>query len=319
MRTSIHRVTITGACGNLGWKILCHLVQQVEIEQVFGVDLQRPGPEQLRELSQLPGNEKAQFTQADLTNHADHRWRDPVRDSHAVLHFAAQNPFPEATWNDANHSLDMTINIASLAAAAGVRRFVFASSNHVMGRYKDRPLSQTIGVGELATSLEHAVGTVWKTGDTEMDSTVYAVAKSSGERVCRALSLQSGGSTEFVCTRIGWCQPGENHPSTLSGAGTPTQDSSESTAEDREAAKNDRWFKSMWLSNRDFVQLHARALFADSIPWPDPCIVVNAMSRNDGMPWSLNEAQTWLGYEPQDGIDFSAASAVNTDPEATHH
>ncbi len=297
------QITITGVSGNLGWKMLRHLVELPEVTRVIGLALELPSDEQQRELSLLHGHEKATFAQADLTDHNDRRWRDAVEQSHGVLHFAAQNPFPEATWNDAVHSLDMTLNVAGVAAGAGVKRFVFASSNHVMGRYKDLPLRTTIQPGELTTDLDHAVGTVWNAGDTAMDSTVYAVAKSSGERACRALALQCEGRTEFVCTRIGWCQPGENHPSTLSSAGTPTQDSS-GADEDAESARNDRWFRSMWLSNHDFVQLHTQALFADSASWPEPCIVVNAMSQNQSMPWSLENTRQWLGYEPQDRIVF---------------
>ncbi|MFT7643803.1 MAG: nucleoside-diphosphate-sugar epimerase, partial [Pirellulaceae bacterium] len=228
------RITITGACGNLGWKLLCHLVQRSDVERIFGIALESPSEQQSDELRRLSGFEKATFAQGDLTDHTDRSWRGAVERSDAVVHFAAQNPYPEASWDDATKSLDMTLNIANAAASAGVKRFVFASSNHVMGRYKDSPLSETIGAGELTTDLDHAVGTVWKVGETNMDSTIYAVAKSSGERACRALALQSRGTTNFVCTRIGWCQPGENEPSTLSSAGTPTQDSTAAMDEDPE-------------------------------------------------------------------------------------
>ena len=304
----MRRIAITGACGNLGWKLLCHLVQQSHVDQVFGIGLDLPTDEQRHELSQFGGHAKATFVQSDLTDLQDRRWCELIEQSDGVVHFAAQNPFPEATWNDATHSLDMTLNVANAAVIAGVQRFVFASSNHVMGRYKDAPLRETVAPGELTTDLDHAVGTVWSAGDTAMDSTIYAVAKSCGERACRALAFQSAGDTEFVSTRIGWCQPGANHPSTLSSAGTPTQNSSASMNEDHEATRNDRWFKSMWLSNRDFLQLFSHALFADSSAWPAPSIVVNAMSRNEQMPWSLKEARDWLGYEPDDGFSFSASS-----------
>lgn len=303
MSQPIQSIVITGATGNLGWKLLRHLIEAPHVRRVTGIAFDDPSPEQQQELSETPGHRKVRFVQADLTDHTDLNWRYAVEHSDAVVHFAAQNPFPEADWNDAIHSLDMTLHTASVAMAAGVRRFVFASSNHVMGRYKDRPLHDSVRPGELTTRLDHAVGTVWNAAGTAMDSTVYAVAKSSGERICRALALKSAGTTEFVCTRIGWCQPGENLPSTLSSAGTPTQDAS-GTTEDPDAAWNDRWFKSMWLSNRDFVQIHSQALFADSTSWPEPCIVVNAMSRNEDMLWSLQEAADWLGYEPQDGYVF---------------
>jgi nucleoside-diphosphate-sugar epimerase len=301
----MNRTTITGACGNLGWKLLCHLVQRPDVEQIFGIALELPTDEQRRELSQLEEKAKLTFVRADLTDTNGRDWREVIEQSNAVVHFAAQNPYPEANWNDAINSLDMTLNVANAAVAAGVERFVFASSNHVMGRYKDFPLSQSIAPGKLTTDLDHAVGTVWLAGDTTMDSTIYAVAKSSGERACRALAQQSRGQTKFVCARIGWCQPGVNHPSTLSNAGTPTQTSVGTADNDPESTRNDRWFKSMWLSNRDFVQLFGHALFAKSDLWPEPCIVVNAMSQNEAMPWSLTETREWLGYEPQDGIVFS--------------
>jgi nucleoside-diphosphate-sugar epimerase len=195
------RITITGACGNLGWKLLCHLLQQPQVERVFGIALEQPTELQLTELHQISDHERATFAQGDLTDYHDRSWRGAVERSDAVVHFAAQNPYPEASWNDANNSLDMTLNLANAAVAAGVKRFAFASSNHVMGRYKDSPLSETIGAGELSTNLPHAVGTIWTAADSAMDSTVYAVAKSSGERACRALSLQSDGKNWLVPTR----------------------------------------------------------------------------------------------------------------------
>ena len=100
-------------------------------------------------------------------------------------------------------SLDMTLNVAQAAVADRIRRFVFASSNQVMGRYKDPPLNERIEPGELNTDLDHAVGTIWMAGNCAMDSTIYAVAKSSGERICRSLALQSGSRTEFVRASAG--------------------------------------------------------------------------------------------------------------------
>ena len=58
----------------------------------------------------------------------------------------------------------------------------------------------------------------------------------------------------------------------------------------------------MWLSNRDFVQLFERAISAPTDTWPGPSIVVNGMSNNRGMAWSLEETRRYLGYEPQDDV-----------------
>lgn len=291
-------VAITGASGNLGEKLTAHLSAHEQIAKVTALDLKSPSVEQRDRLQERGDPAKVEFVTCDLTDWSDRRWRDVVEACDAVVHFAAKNPYPEATWDDANTSLDMTLYLALAALEAGVGRFVFASSNHVMGRYKDEPLAGMVGPGELTTDLEHGVGTQWHTGTQAMDSTVYAVAKSSGERICDALATTSGGQTTFVCLRIGWCQPGENRPETLSAAGTPTQ--STGTRADEELDATEQWFRNMWLSNRDFDQLCERAVLADAADWPEPCVVVNGMSANTGMKWSLEEARRFLGYEPRD-------------------
>jgi nucleoside-diphosphate-sugar epimerase len=297
----MNRVAITGANGNLGCKLIAHLVSLDRIREIVGLDQRPPTQQQLDQLQILPCSEQVQFVNCDVSDWQDRRWRDALAQCEAVVHFAAQNPFPEASWNDANRSLDMTMNVVQAAVDAGVERFVFTSSNHVMGRYKDEPLASTIGPGLLTTNLEQGVGTLWHTGDRQLDSTVYAAAKSAGERLCHALAERAAGRTSFVCVRVGWCQPGENLPATLSAAGTPTQTTRSSVDADWNRA--DRWFKQMWLSNRDFVQLFEKAIFADCKKWPRDFIVVNGMSANLGMKWSLREARELLGYQPRDDVN----------------
>jgi hypothetical protein len=67
-----------------------------------------------------------------------------------------------------------------------------------------------------------------------------------------------------------------------------------------EALRDLTWFRNMWLSNRDFLQVFTNALTADAALWPTPSLVLNAMSRNRGMPWDLGPTRHYLGYEPQD-------------------
>jgi NAD dependent epimerase/dehydratase family len=63
----------------------------------------------------------------------------------AVIHLAAQNPYPDASWEDASASFDMTAKLVDTCAKASVSRLVFASSNHVMGGYKDTPVAPRMG------------------------------------------------------------------------------------------------------------------------------------------------------------------------------
>ena len=233
----------------------------------------------------------------DLANPEDDDWRSVIKEVGGVVHFAADNPYPEATWREAARSIDMTINTAMAASdARACTRYVFATSNHVMGRHRTAGLE----AGELKPDTPEGVGTVWDTGDRSMDSTPYASAKFAGERVCRGLGSKQNG-TDFVAIRIGWCQPGRNERSTLSAAGTPTQGRGED-AQDADLEATDRWFKGMWLSNTDMVHLFERALLAPATDWEDGYVLVNGMSNNTRMVWSLDETRAKLGYEPVDDV-----------------
>ncbi len=243
-------VAVTGALGNLGWKLLCHLAAHSAITRLVGLDSRKASREQEAELCQLAGDQSvaADLIECDLSDWHDRRWRDPIEQIEAVVHFAYRSPFPNDTWDDANLSFDMTLNAAQATAdSAGADRFVFATSNHVMGRYKDLPLAEGLGPGDLHPELMPGVGTRWHTGTEEANASVYASHKWAGERLCRTLGQRAAGQTTFACIRIGWCQPGENLPATLSGTGSHFHAQSTSAA-----SETDRWFKEMWLSNRDF-------------------------------------------------------------------
>ena len=176
-------------------------------------------------------------------------------------------------------------------AASGVRRFVFASSNHVMGGYKDTAIADTPGA--LTTALDPLAGTHTKT----TDSTEYATAKLMGERLLAAKARFDGMTG--VSLRIGWCQPGENHPGTINLSGLPGVEDTVSSEDERREL---RWFQRMWLSNDDFVRAVTAALRADAAAWPAPAVVVNAVSGNDRTPWDLTTAATLIGYTPADGF-----------------
>jgi nucleoside-diphosphate-sugar epimerase len=305
-------VAITGALGNLGSKLIDYLIRRKRTPRIVGLDLHMPTSDYLASLRQLAAENAVDgkttaidFVSCDLAEWHDQHWRTVLEEVEAVVHFAARNPYPEATWDEAGVSLDMTLHVAQAAAdSPTVDRFVFATSNHVMGRYKDPPLAGSVGPGELRPGSDPAVGTVWHTGERWMDSTPYATAKFAGERVCRALAERTGGKTTFVAIRIGWCQPGENRTDTLSASGSPTLRLGVLPPEldPADFARSERWFSEMWLSNRDFVHLFERALRVNGDNWPHPFLLVNGMSANQGMKWSLDETKRWLDYRPQDNV-----------------
>ena len=188
-------ITITGALGNLGQKLIRHLLPHPEITHITGVDTQAASSAAVSDLlaSESAHNALAQlaFVQGDLRDWSDKGWRETLDACDAVVHLAAQVPTPDATWDDAAYSLDMNLNVGlAVVASSQCTRLVFATSNHVMGRYKDEPLASTIGSGELSPALPYGVGTVVNLGpQASADSTPYATAKFAGERIYRALAL----------------------------------------------------------------------------------------------------------------------------------
>jgi nucleoside-diphosphate-sugar epimerase len=284
---SSKKILISGAAGNLGRKLIAHFLRASWCGGIVALD-RAAGPN---------AGDRVRWVAADLADSADRRWREAMDGVDAAVHLAAY-PNPDASWTDTCVSVDMTLNLLDAARTAGVRRFVFASSNHVMGGYKDPPLADSLEAGSLTTALTPAPGTRWFNGRTVMHGVAYGVSKLMGERACAASAVHSGGRLSTVSVRIGWCQPGENHPRSLNPSGV----AGAAPVDDPDAERNLRWFRSMWLSNRDFAAVIERAILADSAAWPAPAIVVNGMSANSGMPWDLEATHRLIGYEPQDDV-----------------
>lgn len=275
-------ILITGGAGNLGTKLAAHLSRQDWCKRITLLDMVEPGT--------LPP--KAEPLLGDLLD-AEGDWRSAAAKADGIVHFAALNPYPDASFAEAAASLEMTANLF-LAAAEGEKRIVFASSNHVMGRYKE----EALGAGELTTELPPLPGTRAILNGVLHDAPAYASAKLMGERLLRAIACRPGSRVTGVALRVGWCQPGENHPRTISADGIPVD--KEPVGLSLDAQRDLRWFRNMWLSNRDFCQVFTLALEADAAGWPARAVILNAMSANAGMPWDLRPTRRYLGYAPQD-------------------
>lgn len=283
-------VLITGGRGNLGHKLAAHLLSTGRSRRVVCLD--RPGA------PLLPPQEGLAQVDLDLGSPGPDALRRALEGVDAVVHLAA-SPSPETPWDVSAVSFEMTLRLAQLAASCGVRRLVFASSNHAMGRYKDPPFADRVGPGELGPGTPRAPGTLFRKETGLFDGIAYGATKLLGEHACSIAAETSGGRLTSVSVRIGWCQGGENRPETISAEGGAKDRGAVDPAEEARAL---RWFRNMWLSNRDFLQVMERALLADASGWPAPGIVVNGMSANRGMAWDLETGRRLIGYEPQDDI-----------------
>ncbi|HYT95181.1 MAG TPA: NAD(P)-dependent oxidoreductase [Gemmataceae bacterium] len=252
-------VLITGAAGNLGTKLRHHLA----------------GRYPLCLLDINPGGD-SHIDRADLSQW-DQTWLDRFRGVDVVVHLAA-DPTAQQTWpNLIAPNVDAVANVFQAATLMGVRRVVYASSNHVMGGYKDDPEPAL-----LTTDLPPRPGTRYTVRGEARDSTPYGSAKLFGERLGKCFA--DAHRLSVIAVRIGWVQPGENRPQDI----TPDRDT---------------WFRLMWLSNRDYCYLMDRCILAEL---PALFVVVNGMSANTGMRWDIERTRRLLGYEPQDDVTRAA-------------
>jgi nucleoside-diphosphate-sugar epimerase len=244
-------VLITGASGNLGAKLATHLrsrTRLVLLDRTAGQDV----------------------VAADLSCWGD--WARQFEGVETVVHLAG-NPVAHHDWPELlGPNIDAMLNMYEAAAIHGVRRVVFASSNHVMGGYQDGPPVP------IAETLPPKPGLRYVAEGAERFSGPYAATMLLGDRIGRQYAATRG--LEVIAVRIGWVWRGANVPAEL-------------------PAERGDWFRSMWLSDRDYLQLMECCL---SAPLPDPFLVVNGMSANTGMRWDLTAARTTLGYSAQDDV-----------------
>jgi hypothetical protein len=250
-------VLITGASGNLGGK-LRRFLQTDHTLRLLDRDNSGGDPE---------------IIAADLSRWED--WTEQFRGVDTVFHLAA-DPTAQQTWpNVIAPNIDALIHVFNASIRAGVRRIVYASSNHVMGGYKD--LAEPFFI---TTNLPPLPGTRYGVEGEQRDSSAYGAAKLFGERLGKALSEVHGIS--FIAVRLGWVRPGDN------------------LACDIPASRED-WFRLMWLSNRDYLHLMQRCL---EVNLDENFVIVHGMSANTGMRWDLETTRRSLGYEPVDDVTW---------------
>jgi nucleoside-diphosphate-sugar epimerase len=244
------KILITGGAGNIGQKAAAHLSANYA-------------------LTLIDRRECEGVVEADLSQWGV--WSETFEGIDTVVHLAA-NPHPGASWAELlEPNIDTVMNVYEASARAGVRRLVFASSNHAMGGYMDR-----LEPGKLTTELTPLPGTPQEK-DGISDAPGYGTTKLIGERLGKWYSEMHGLS--FIALRIGWVRREENLASDL-----PTDQGG--------------WLPEMWLSNRDLCQIIEKCIEApDSVRFA----VLNAMSANNGMAWDIEHTQRVIGYQPMDG------------------
>jgi uronate dehydrogenase len=160
------RVLLTGAAGGIG--SVLREAWRGGFATLRLVDVRELGPA-------AAGEELVQFDLTDFT-----RLRSAVEGIDVVVHLAAIST-EDLFSRLIESNVRATFNVFEAARQAGVRRVVFASTNHVTGFY---PRAQTIGPD-----------------DPVRPDSMYAATKVFGEAVGRLYADKWG--MEVVCVRIG--------------------------------------------------------------------------------------------------------------------
>lgn len=186
-------------------------------------------------------------------------------------------------WRSVRRDVGGRIAVLEAARRHGVPRYVFASSNHVVGGYEREPPYARICAGDYAgldPAEIPAIGTDWP---VRPDSP-YAVGKLFVEAAARLYAEEHGLSC--LCLRLGTVLPGDR----------PTRP---------------RHFATQ-LTHADLVRLVDCALRA-----PDDLRfgVYFGVSANTWRFWEIAGARRELGYEPRDDAErFRAPAASATRP-----
>lgn len=208
----------------------------------------------------------------------------------SVVHLAAISDVA-ASWGDVHETnIVGTYNVFEAARRAGVKRVIFASSNHVVGTHEvegGRPL------------YEAGANVLIRADDPPRPDSLYGVGKAFGEALGRYYSDAFG--MQVTCVRIGSILAGDSpaDPNLKLPAFLPKL-----KAEDVRAR-----YAATWMSKRDFARL-VRAIIERDVAFA----VVYGVGDNLTRFWDLEPGRAIFGFWPLDGT-----RALSTAPPDRAH
>ncbi len=193
-------------------------------------------------------------------------------DQAAVVHLAGDSRL-KADWNSVyQNNILGTYNVFEASRQQGIKKIVFASSNHVTGLYEgDWPISSIVR-GDFEGIDKTKIPKVSHLSPPRVDS-FYGASKLFGEGLGQYYSREYGVSV--ISLRIGTVRPYEW------------------------PMPSETRFFATWLSHRDLVQLVEKSLEARGLTYD----VFYGVSDNTWRFWDVSHAKDVIGYEPQDNAE----------------
>jgi uronate dehydrogenase len=245
-------VLITGAAGRIGTVLLDGLAGRYDLT---ALDAERvPGMRARRaKMTRLRAIQKA------------------FNDAEVVIDLAARSLL-DTPWKVVyRENMLATYNALEASRRAGVRRVIFASSNHVTGWFEREEPYASIVAGRYE-GLDPAAIPLLTTKLPVRPNSYYAIGKVFGEGACRYYSDRHGLSV--ICLRIG----------TVNRQNRPT---------------NSRQFATL-LTHRDLLHLVEQCIQA---PEDLRFATFYGVSDNTWRFWDIADSRYAIGYQPQDDAE----------------
>lgn len=248
------KIAITGSAGTIGR----YLARDLRVDfEVVGIDVH--DAEIVADVRDLDALERA------------------FRECETVVHLAGVVAV-EASWDDVyGPNVQGTYNAFEAARRAGVKRVIFASSNHAVGMYE---------VDNAPAIYEPGYGMVLDARTPYRPDSLYGVWKAFGEALGRYYSDAHG--LQVTCVRIGSITTADDprHPSVAQSSGWLPLTEAQRFAR----------YAATWMSQSDFARL-VRAILARDVPFA----IVYGVGDNATRFWDLEAGRAIFGFWPNDG------------------
>lgn len=249
------KIAVTGSAGLIGSRLCANLCADHEI---VGIDLQ--GGDFDADVRDLGAMESA------------------LAGCETVIHLAGAVAV-DASWEDVyGTNIGGTYNVYEAARRNGLRRIIFASSNHAVGMNE---------VDHAPHIYEPLFGRVIGVNDAYRPDGLYGVWKAFGETLGRYYSDKF--SMQVACVRIG----------SITKADDPKDPSVRNSSDWLNLTDEQKFarYAATWMSHRDFARL-IRAILASEVPFA----IVYGVGDNATRFWDLEAGRAIYGFWPQDGV-----------------
>lgn len=185
----------------------------------------------------------------------------------------------DASWDDVyGTNIGGTYNVFEAARANGLKRIIFASSNHAVGMNE---------VDNAPRIYEPGFGRVVGIDDPYRPDGLYGVWKAFGEVLGRYYSDKYG--LQVACVRIG----------SITQADDPRDESVRESSGWLNLTDDEKFkrYAATWMSQRDFARL-VRCILARDVPYA----IVYGVGDNATRFWDLEPGRAIYGFWPEDGV-----------------